>query len=167
VKWLIEQSRYLAYFIVLAFLVAAVFSIFWGITKTVKVAMVMIESAGQDDKIASLLVQVLDAFLLAIGFLIFAASVFELLIANVNLPDWMIAHNFDELKTKLSGIIILVVAVKAVERLAESKDYQDLLAYSLAATLVILSLVVFTYFTKKTNSAKLESKPIEKDDYDQ
>jgi uncharacterized membrane protein YqhA len=153
-KWIIEQSRFLGIFISFAFLIAAIISIYWGITKIVKVAIVVIETNGQDAKIDALLIQVIDAFLLTIAFLVFAASAFELLIDKVNLPDWMIAHNFDELKTKLSGIIILVLAVKAVEKIIDSKNFQDLIYYALSSALIILSLVAFTFFNKRANSAK-------------
>jgi uncharacterized membrane protein YqhA len=48
---------------------------------------------------------VIDAFLIAIALYVFTVSIYELFVADLNLPDWMIAHNLDELKAKLSGII--------------------------------------------------------------
>ena len=53
----------------------------------------------------------MDTFLIATGLLVFSVSLYELALGELNLPDWMLAHNLHELKSKLSSIIILVMAV--------------------------------------------------------
>lgn len=133
----------------LALWVATVAAIGWGVSKTIMALQAIITSYGQDALIALKLIQVMDAFLVAIALFVFAASIYELFIADLDLPEWMLAHNLYELKVKLSSVIILVIAIKFLEKLLEEKDGQTLLYHGLAVTLVAAALIAFGYFGKK------------------
>jgi len=95
------------------------------------------------------LVEVVDGFLVATILFIFAASMYELFIAEINLPDWMLAHNLHELKTKLSSVLILVMAVKFVEHLVEWKDPHSTLLFGIAIAVVSAILIAFSYLGGK------------------
>jgi uncharacterized membrane protein YqhA len=92
---------------------------------------------------------VVDAFLIATTLLIFSASLYELFIGEVGLPEWMLAHNLYELKAKLSSMVILVMAVKFLQKLLESKDSLALLHQGIAIALICSVLIAFGYFGKK------------------
>lgn len=81
--------------------------------------------------------------------LIFASSMYELFIAEINVPDWMIAHNLHELKAKLSNMIVLVLAVKFLEEVFLAKDAYDLMLTGIAIAVVSGVLIAFGYFGKK------------------
>ena len=81
--------------------------------------------------------------------MIFSASLYELFIGEVAMPEWMLAHNLYELKAKLSSMIVLVMAVKFLEKLLNVKDYGELLQFAAAVAVMSGMLIAFGYFGKK------------------
>jgi uncharacterized membrane protein YqhA len=61
----------------------------------------------------------------------------------------MLAHNLYELKAKLSSVVVLVMAIKFLEYLAEWKDAQNTLFYGISIAIVAGMLIAFGYFGKK------------------
>jgi uncharacterized membrane protein YqhA len=146
---LIESSRYLTIIGVLALLLSSLAAFGWGALKAVRAIVLIISSYGQATDIVIALVEVVDSFLVATILLIFAANMYELFIADVHLPDWITAHNLHELKTKLSSVIILVMAVKFLEHLVEWKDPNGTLLFGIAIAVVSTILIAFSYFGGK------------------
>lgn len=148
-KVILEQSKHFAWISIIALLIAALFAFLWGAVKTFDAVVIIVTSLGQDPLITFHLIQLVDVFLIAITLFILSASIHELFIGKLNLPDWMVAHNLDELKTKLSSVIILVMAVKFVQKLVEDKDPQELLLQGAAIAIVSGMLIAFSYFKNK------------------
>jgi uncharacterized protein (TIGR00645 family) len=146
---LLEKSRYLAIIGVLGLLVAALAAFAWGMFQTVQTVLLIVQSLGADKGITVALLQIVDSVLLATTLLIFSVSLYELFIAEVAVPEWMVAHNLHDLKTKLSSMIVMVMAVKFVEKLVDVKDYGDVLSFGAAVTLVSGALIAFGYFGHK------------------
>jgi uncharacterized membrane protein YqhA len=146
---LLEKSRYLALIGVLALLISALAAFVWGTFQTVHAILLIVESLGQDRGITVALIEIVDSFLIATTLLIFSVSLYELFIGDLDVPDWMVAHDLSALKTKLSSMIVMVMAVKFVEKLVEVKDYGDLLSFGAAVTLVSAALIAFGYFGHK------------------
>jgi uncharacterized membrane protein YqhA len=95
------------------------------------------------------LIELVDSFLIAIALQIFSLSMYELFVGELNLPDWMLAHNLHELKTKLSSVIILVMTVKFLEHLVEWKNPSNSLFFAIAVSVVAATLIAFSYFGEK------------------
>lgn len=145
----LEKTRYLAVVAVFGLLVTALVAFGLGLLKTWEAAVLIFGSLGKDAAVTVMLLEVVDGFLVATTLLIFALSLYELFIAELNLPDWMVAHNLHDLKARLSSMIILVMAVKFVEKLAESKDAQSLLLIGIAVAVVSAALIAFSYLGAK------------------
>ncbi len=64
---------------------------------------------------------------------------------------WLIFHNLHDLKVKLSGVIILVMAVTFLEHLVEWKDAQATLFFGVAIAIVSASLIAFGYFGQEAS----------------
>lgn len=148
-KTILEKSRYLAIIGVISLLIAALAAFIWGTLKTVNTILLIIQSAGRDAGITIELIEIVDSFLIATAILIFAVSLYELFIGDLDLPDWMIAHNLYELKAKLSSMIVLVMTVKFLEKLLNAKDAEALLQTGIATALISAVLIAFGYFGKK------------------
>ena len=148
-KFILEKSKYLALIGVLALLLAAIAAFAWGTLKTVDTISLVISSLGRDKAITVELIEIVDSFLIATALLIFTVSLYELFIDKLDLPEWMLAHNLYELKTKLSSIIVLVMAVKFLEKLLDVKDAASLLQIGAATALISAVLIAFGYFGKK------------------
>jgi uncharacterized membrane protein YqhA len=145
----IEKSKYISIIAVASMLLAATGAFFWGAYKTYLALALMFTSAGKDPLITFYMVQLVDAFLIAIVLYLFSASVYELFIGELALPDWMLAHNIHDLKAKLGSLIILVMAVKFLEQLLKWENPQEVLFYALAVSLISGVLIAFAQFGGK------------------
>jgi uncharacterized membrane protein YqhA len=148
-KAILERSKYLALIGVIALLLATVAAFIWGTLKTVDVISLIWTSMGRDKAITVELIEIVDSFLIATALLIFATSLYELFIAKLDLPEWMLAHNLYELKAKLSSMVVLVMAVKFLEKLLDVKDPAGLMQIGIAVALISSVLIAFGYFGKK------------------
>ena len=148
-KIILERSRYLAIVGVLSLLMASLAAFAWGVLKTYNVLILIVSSLGADKAITIKLIELVDGFLVATAILIVTVSLYELFIGEINVPEWMLAHNLYELKGKLSSMIVLVMAVKFLEMFMEAEDANELLLRAVAVTLVSAVLIAFGYFGKK------------------
>jgi uncharacterized membrane protein YqhA len=148
-KTILEKSRYLAFIGIISLLVAALAAFAWGTLRTVSAVMLVIESLGADASITIEFIEIVDSFLIATAILIFAVSLYELFIGDIDLPDWMLAHNLHDLKAKLSSMVVLVMGVKFLQKLVDYKDAQELLHVGLSIAAVSAVLIAFGYFGKK------------------
>jgi uncharacterized membrane protein YqhA len=148
-KTILEKSRYLAIVGVVSLLLASVAAFAWGASKTFRVILLVITSRGADAGITIEFIEIVDSFLIATAILIFTVSLYELFIGEINVPEWMLAHNLYELKTKLSSMIVLVMAVKFLQKLIDVKDANELLLRGLATAVMSAVLIAFGYFGKK------------------
>ena len=148
-KNILEKSRYLAIIGIVSLLVAALAAFGWGTLRTVHAVILVIESLGTDVAITIEFIEIVDSFLIATAILIFAVSLYELFIGDLDLPEWMLAHNLYELKAKLSSMVVLVMGVKFLQKLVDYKDTADLLRVGLSIAAVSAVLIAFGYFGKK------------------
>lgn len=145
----LEKTRYLAFIGIASLLLASLAAFGWGAVKTFNAIALIIMSYGKDPYISVSLIELVDSFLIAIALLIFSVSMYELFIGELNLPDWMLAHNLHDLKTKLSSLVVLVMAVKFLEHLVEWKNPYDSFFFAVAVSVVAVSLIAFSYFGEK------------------
>jgi uncharacterized membrane protein YqhA len=146
---ILEKSRYLVLLAVIAALVAAVDAFLWGIWKTVLVIIEMVSTAGKDPLTTVALIELMDKFLIAVGLYIFAVGLYELFIGDLSLPEWLTVHNLHEIKSRLSSIIILVMAIVFLEHVVEWKDPQGTLFFAIGIALVSAALIAFSQFGEK------------------
>lgn len=146
---LLEKTRYLAIIGVLGLIVAALAAFVWGLFQTFYAVTLIVNSMGADAGITVALIEIVDSFLIATTFLIFSVNLYELFVADVDVPEWMVAHDLHELKAKLSSMIVMVMAVKFLEKLVDVKDYGNLLQFGAAVSLVSAVLIAFGYFGHK------------------
>jgi uncharacterized membrane protein YqhA len=148
-KALFEKTRYLTLIAVVSLLVAAFISFIWGAIKTFHAVSEILFSAGQDKLISLYLIQLVDVFLISIALLIFAFSIYELFVGDLDLPEWIVAHNLHDLKARLSSLAILVMAIKFLERVFEGLAPKQTLYLGLAIAVVSAVLIAFSYFGNK------------------
>jgi uncharacterized membrane protein YqhA len=148
VKFL-SASRYMALLAVAALLATALAAFVWGIAASVDAIILIVSTLGRDPETIIAIIKVVDAFLVATAVLIFALGIYELFIGNLDLPDWIQIHTLHDLKSKLGGVLILVMAVKFLEKLVEWKNAQETLYFALAIAVVAAVLIGFSAFGGK------------------
>jgi uncharacterized membrane protein YqhA len=147
-KKVVEMSRYLALIGVVGLLIAAIAAFGWGFYKTGQLVYAVTLGTSDGTVVIVELVKIVDFFLIATTMLIFASSMYELFIAKLDVPDWMIAHNLHELKAKLSSMIVLVLAVKFLEEVFLAQDAYALMLEGIAIAVISAALIAFSYFGK-------------------
>jgi uncharacterized membrane protein YqhA len=145
---LLESSRFVALIGIFSLIVLAITCFAWGALKAANAVMLIVLSLGRDPDIAVALIGVVDVFLIATVLFVVGVSLYEMFIGDLHVPEWMVAHNLYELKSKLSGVIILVMAMKFLEKLWDWKAPQDTLYFALAISVVSAVLVAMSYLNK-------------------
>jgi uncharacterized membrane protein YqhA len=144
---LISASRYLIVVPALGSFIAATAVMLYG---AVEIVLLIGEnlSHGVSSKGAKALalgfIEVVDLFLLGTVLYIIALGLYELFVDdNLPLPAWLSIHNLDDLKNKLTGVVILVMGVLFLGQVVSWDGERDLLPYGAAIALVIAALTYF------------------------
>jgi uncharacterized membrane protein YqhA len=148
---LLESSRFVALIGIFALMILAIACFAWGALRAADAIMLIVMSLGRDPEIAVALIAVVDVFLIATVLFVVAVSLYEMFIGDLKLPEWMVAHNLYELKSKLSGVIILVMAMKFLEKLVDWKAPQDTMYFAISIAVVSAALVAMGYLNKDKN----------------
>lgn len=149
-KRILESSRYVVVIAEVSLLVASFATFIWGAVQTAMLIAAMIQVPAGGALIVDL-IELMDLFLLGTVLLVFAVGLHELFIQKLNLPEWLVIDDLKKLKGKLSDVVILILAIKFVEKLVDSKNAQDTLLYGLSIAVVIGALVLFNYASSKTS----------------
>jgi uncharacterized membrane protein YqhA len=153
---ILNASRYLVVAAVLGSLVAAMALFAYGLAETFVVVVDTIGRAEVSSKGAKALalafIEIVDLFLLGTVFLMIALGLYELFIdENLALPKWLSFTSFDDLKNKLVGVVVVVLAVLFLGAVVGWDGSRDLLGFGVGVALVIASL---TYFLSTAKSEK-------------
>lgn len=151
---------------VISLLVSSFAALLWGVTKTFKAVEAIFDMESGSTRVPYYLIHSVDAFLIAIVLFMFAASIYELFIGKLDVPDWIPAHNFYELKNKLGGMVILVMAVEFVGRLFTGLAGLELFYTALSVAVVAAVLIGFGMVSSKsTPTLKADSRPVSGPDF--
>lgn len=148
-KRILEGSRYLVLVGVISCLAASMATFLWGLWKTGSVIMNLVSTGGQDPLTGVRLIELMDKFLIAVGLYIFAVGLYELFIGELDLPDWLEIHDLHDIKSRLSHILLLVMAFTFLEHLVEWKDSLATLHFAISITLVMGGLIAFNHFVER------------------
>lgn len=144
-----RASRWMVILGAIALLLSAGAAFAWSATKTLDAIVLIATSFGHDSNIPIALVSVVDSVLIGSVLFVSAASLYEIFIAKLDLPNGMLAHNLYELKSKLSAILVLIMALKFVEHLVEWKDAMSTLFYAIGIGIVSGVLIALGYLRSK------------------
>jgi uncharacterized membrane protein YqhA len=154
---LIGVTRFLIIIAIAATLLAAIALLVFGAIDTVLVIWDVFSKGDFSSKTGKLLlvqfIEIVDIFLLATVLYIIAVGLYELFIDdNIPVPRWLAIHDLDDLKDKLVGVVIVVIAVGFLGQFVSWDEQTNLLIPGGAAAVVIASL---TYFlAQKPKKAK-------------
>ena len=97
-------------------------------------------------------IEIVDLFLLGTVFLMIALGLYELFVdEDLDLPRWLSINSFDDLKNKLVGVVVVVLAVLFLGAVVGWDGSRDLLGFGVGVALVIAAL---TYFLATAKSDK-------------
>ena len=159
IKALLNRARYLVIVAVAGSMLASLALIVYGGVEAVVLVLDAVRAATVSAKGAKMLalsfIEVVDLFLLGTVFLIIALGLYELFISSdLKLPGWLVIRTLDDLKHKLVGVVIVVLAVLFLGNVVTWDGERDLLGFGTAIALVIAALTWFLNSAAKKPAAK-------------
>jgi len=101
------------------------------------------------DSIVEVLTAV-DAILLGTVLLVIGYGLYELFVDDkITVPAWLQINDLDDLKSKLIGVVVAIIAVIFVGVLVDANRADDVLSFGVGAGALVLALGVFAFATKK------------------
>jgi uncharacterized membrane protein YqhA len=91
-----------------------------------------------------------DAILLGTVLLVIGYGLYELFIdTEIEVPLWLRVEDLDDLKSKLIGVVVAILAVVFVGVFVDSNRSDDVISYGVGAGALVVGLAIFAFATKK------------------
>lgn len=91
-----------------------------------------------------------DTLLLATVLLVIGYGLYELFVdESLNMPAWLEIRTLDDLKAKLIGVVVAIIAVIFLGFLADAKDVTAVMPVGIGCGAVLIGLAAFTFASKK------------------
>ncbi len=145
IRKLIENGKGIALIPSISLFLGAVFLGFYGVYVLFETLYkVFTDPAYQDSTLLSTkFITVMDIHLLSVVLYIFSVGLYELFVGKVNVPDWLKIENIDNLKAKLTSVIILILAITFTKKFVLWEKPLDTLLFGVAVALVIGALIFY------------------------
>ncbi|MEN9304906.1 MAG: hypothetical protein RLY76_174 [Actinomycetota bacterium] len=152
-KKLMSVTRYAVFIPALASIVGALLLMAQG---SYAMVMAVVDAVTENYGLKATIVEVLtavDAILLGTVLLVIGYGLYELFIdAELDVPLWLRVNNLDDLKSKLIGVVVAIIAVVFVGVFVDSNRTEDVIAYGVGAGALVAGLAIFAYATRKDGS---------------
>ena len=147
---LIEVSRFVVIVPALAARVGAIVLMILGSVEILRAALgVVVEQVPLKETIVDVLASI-DAILLGTVLLVIGYGLYELFVdTHLDVPDWLEINNLDDLKAKLIGVIVAIIAVIFVGELVDADSANDVMYYGIGSGAVVIALAAFSLNSKK------------------
>ncbi|MBJ7433197.1 MAG: YqhA family protein [Microbacteriaceae bacterium] len=130
---------------------------------SIEMVVVVYESVTTDTYLKDTIVDVLtavDAILLGTVLLVIGYGLYELFIdPELPVPAWLRVRDLDDLKSKLIGVVVAIIAVVFVGVFVDSNRADEVVAYGLGAGALVAGLAVFALATRKSDKPSDKTKP--------
>ena len=150
---LLGLTRYAVIVPALAAIIGALLLMAQG---SIEMVLVAVDAVSEGVALKETIVEVLtavDAILLGTVLLVIGYGLYELFIdAEIDVPEWLRVENLDDLKSKLIGVVVAIVAVVFVGVFVDSNRAGDVISYGVGAGALVVGLAIFAWATGKGNS---------------
>ena len=156
-RHVLNRSGLVVQVAVLGLFITTVGTFGWAIARTVQLIGNLLDGGFADDQLLIDLLEVIDTYLIAVVELIFVIGLYELFVGDLDVPDWLEVHSLDDLKKSLIDSLIVVLAVKGIEKLVAAKEPIDALYSSIAIAVLVAA---FTWFRSVKSTAQTRPVPL-------
>jgi uncharacterized membrane protein YqhA len=151
---ILVRSRYLVALAVVGALFAALVLFVFGLVEAFVATVDAVRHGGFDAKTAKRLalafIEIVDLFLLATVMQIIAIGLYELFIDDsLPVPEWLAIRTLDDLKNKLTAVIVVVLGVLFLGQIVAWDGERDVFGFGAAIALVIGALTAFLAISRK------------------
>jgi len=124
----------------------------WGIVS----AVIALFASGLSLKASVVaILTAVDTLLLATVLLVIGYGLYELFVdSSLDLPQWLEIRSLDDLKAKLIGVVVAIIAVVFLGELVDNTDANAVMLIGIGAGAVVIGLAAFTFATRRDSGAK-------------
>ena len=150
-KRILGLTRYAVFVPAIASIIGAILLMGQGSLEILKVVYNAVSSEfGLKETIVEVLTAV-DAILLGTVLLVIGYGLYELFIdAEIEVPLWLRVRDLDDLKSKLIGVVVAILAVVFVGVFVDSNRSEDVISYGVGAGALVAGLAIFAFATRKS-----------------
>jgi len=149
-KRIMGLTRYAVFVPAIASIIGALLLMAQG---SASMVMAVIDAVVNEYGLKETIVEVLtavDAILLGTVLLVIGYGLYELFIdADLDVPMWLRVNDLDDLKSKLIGVVVAIVAVVFVGVFVDSNRASDVISYGVGAGALVVGLAIFAFATRK------------------
>ena len=152
---IIETTRYVVVLPSLGALFGGLILIIIGLWDMGAAALKLVQpNVDLKESVVSVLAAV-DTLLLATVLLVIGYGLYELFVdEDLQLPAWLQIHSLDDLKGKLIGVVVAVIAVVFLGELVEGSDAEATMMIGIGAGALVLALAAFSYATRASGKTE-------------
>ena len=149
-KRIMGLTRYVVFVPAIASIIGALLLMAQG---SLAMVMAVIDTISNGYGLKETIVEVLtavDAILLGTVLLVIGYGSYELFIdADLEVPQWLRVYDLDDLKSKLIGVVVAIIAVVFVGVFVDSNRASDVISYGVGAGALVVGLAIFAFATRK------------------
>ena len=123
---------------------------------SIEILMVIVDAVLFDAYLKDTIVDVLtaiDAILLGTVLLVIGYGLYELFVdTRLEVPTWLQVADLDDLKSKLIGVVVAIIAVVFVGVFVDTNRAADVVSYGLGSGALVAGLALFALATRKDSS---------------
>jgi uncharacterized membrane protein YqhA len=125
---------------------------------SISILMIVVNAVLNDAYLKETIVEVLtavDAILLGTVLLVIGYGLYELFVdTKLEVPEWLEVRDLDDLKSKLIGVVVAIIAVVFVGVFVDTNRASDVVSYGLGAGALVAGLALFALATRKEVKSK-------------
>lgn len=152
---ILTSSRYTIAIAVVGCFLASLICLLIGGAQMINILIQVVQEGlnhAETKNIVASLFELIDLFLIAVVFYIVSLGLYELFIDDrLELPGWLVIHDLDDLKAKLTNGMVVVMIVHFLGNLLHGREITDLLPLSVSIAVIILALTVFQLVHRKNS----------------
>jgi uncharacterized membrane protein YqhA len=156
----IAFTRFAVFIPAMASILGAILLMIQG---SVEMIRTIINAAVNGTKLKLTIVEVLtavDAILLGTVLLVIGYGLYELFIdEDLEVPVWLQVHDLDDLKSKLIGVVVALIAVIFVGVFVDTNRAEDVISFGVGAGALVTGLALFSFATRKEKSKTFPRNP--------
>lgn len=147
---LVELSRFVVALPAIGSIIGAIVLMVIGVVEIGRAVLALFDRAIPLKESVVTILTAVDTLLLATVLLVIGYGLYELFVdSTVRLPAWLEIRSLDDLKAKLIGVVVAVIAVVFLGYLVDAKDANDVMLIGIGAGAVVVGLAAFTFAAKK------------------
>jgi uncharacterized membrane protein YqhA len=154
------------YAVVLPAIASMIGALLLMVQGSIEIVMVVFDSIFKGSYLKVTIVDVLtavDAILLGTVLLVIGFGLYELFVdTRIEVPAWLQINDLDDLKSKLIGVVVAIIAVVFVGVFVDANRASDVVAYGVGAGALVAGLALFAYATKKSSPEAKTQAPKQK-----